>query len=77
LPFVFNKNIIKRNDLFSLSAADSNRLLTSTSTTVITTEARATGETHVAGVAAVVGTTSKTVEHASSSHSSSSAATKH
>jgi len=58
-----------------LGAEDANRLLTSTSTTVIRTEAKAAGETHVAGVAAVVGTTAKTVEKSSSSHSSSSATT--
>jgi hypothetical protein len=55
---------------FSLGAEDANRLLTSTSTTVIRTEAKATGETHVSGVAAVVGTTATTVEKSSSSHSS-------
>jgi hypothetical protein len=55
---------------FSLGAEDANRLLTSTSTTVIRTEAKATGETHGPGVTAVVGTTATTVEKSSSSHSS-------
>jgi len=60
----------------ALGAEDANRLLTSTSTTVIRTEAKSAGETHVAGVAAVVGTTAATsVEKSSSSHSSSSATT--
>jgi len=58
----------------ALGAEDASRLLTSTSTTVITTQARAAGETHVAGATAVVGTTAIT-EEASSSQSSSSAAT--
>jgi len=53
-----------------LGAEDANRLLTSTSTTVIRTEAKATGETHVPGVTAIVGTTATTVEKSSSSHSS-------
>jgi len=57
----------------ALGAQDANRLLTSTSTTVIRTEATAQGETHVAGVAAVVGGT--TVEKSSTSHSSSSTTT--
>jgi len=60
----------------ALGAQDANRLLSSTSTTVIRTEARAAGETHVAGVSAVVGGTATTVEHSASSHSSSST-TKH
>ncbi len=58
-----------------MGAEDANRLLTSTSTTVIRTEAKSSGETHVAGVAAVVGTTTNTTEKSSSSHSSSSATT--
>jgi len=57
----------------ALGAEDANRLLTSTSTTVIRTEAKASGENHVAGVAAVVGTTATTVERSASSHSSSTA----
>ncbi|UJR16520.1 hypothetical protein I4U23_003421 [Adineta vaga] len=57
----------------ALGAEDASRLLTSTATTVITTEAKATGSTHVEGAAVVVGTTSKKVE--TSSHSSSSTAT--
>jgi len=64
----------------ALGAEDANRLLTSTSTTVIRTEARAAGETHVAGATAVLGTTATTVEQSSSSHSASShtaATTKH
>ncbi|UJR29930.1 hypothetical protein I4U23_017477 [Adineta vaga] len=62
----------------ALGAEDANRLLTSTSTTVIRTEATAQGETHVAGIAAVVGTTATTTEKSSSSHSSSSVtASKH
>jgi hypothetical protein len=48
---------------FSLGAEDANRLLTSTSTTVIRTEAKATGETHVAG------TTATMTERSSSSSS--------
>jgi len=59
----------------ALGAEDANRLLTSTSTTVIRTEAKATGETHVVGPAIVVGTTANTVEKSSSSHSSSSTTT--
>jgi hypothetical protein len=55
-----------------LGAEDANRLLTSTSTTVIRTEATATSETHVAGAAVVVGTTAATVERSSIAHSSSS-----
>jgi hypothetical protein len=39
-----------------LGAQDANRLLTSTSTTVITTEAKATGETHVAGATVAANT---------------------
>jgi len=58
----------------ALSAEDANRLLTSTSTTVITTEAKTSGETHVAGAAVVVGTTAQTVETSSASQSSSSSA---
>lgn len=58
-----------------MGAEDANRLLTSTSTTVIRTEAKASGETHVAGVAAVVGT--NTVEKSASSHSSTTTTTKH
>jgi len=58
-----------------LGAEDASRLLTSTSTTVIRTEAKTAGETHVEGTAAVVGTQTKTVETASSSQSSSSAKT--
>jgi len=61
----------------ALGAEDANRLLTSSSTTVIRTEARSTGETHVAGAAVVVGTTATTVENASGSHSSSSATKTH
>jgi len=57
----------------ALGAEDANRLLTSTSTTVIRTEAKATGETHVAGSAVVLGTTATNVEKSSSSHSTSSA----
>ncbi|CAF1266262.1 unnamed protein product [Rotaria sp. Silwood1] len=60
-----------------LGAEDASRLLTSTSTTVITTEAKATGETHVAGTAATANTTATTVEKSSTSQSSSSATTKH
>lgn len=59
----------------ALGAEDANRLLSSTSTTVIRTEAKATGETHVAGANVVVGSTKTTVEKSSSSSSSS--ATKH
>ena len=58
--------------VFSLSAEDANRLLTSTSTTVIRTEARAQGETHVAGAEAIVGKKIETVEQSSSSSSKSS-----
>ncbi|CAF2708448.1 unnamed protein product [Rotaria sp. Silwood2] len=60
-----------------LGAEDASHLLTSSSTTVITTEAKATGETHVAGTAATANTTATTVEKSSASHSSSSATTKH
>jgi len=63
------------HEVAALGAEDANRLLTSTSTTVIRTEARATGETHVAGTTAVLGTTGTTVENASSSQSSHSATT--
>ncbi|CAF3893159.1 unnamed protein product [Rotaria sordida] len=59
-----------------LGAQDANRLLSSTSTTVITTEARAAGETHVPGAAVTANTTTKTVEQSSASHSSTSATTK-
>jgi len=63
----------------ALGAEDANRILTSTSTTVIRTEATATGETHVAGGAVVVGTTATHVEKSASARSSSSttATTKH
>jgi len=54
----------------ALGAEDANRLLTSTSTTVITTEAKAAGETHVAGATAVVGGTASTVQTSSSQSSS-------
>jgi hypothetical protein len=57
--------------IFSLGTEDANRLLTSTSTTVIRTEARAQGENHVAGAEVVVGQTAKPVESASSKSSSS------
>jgi hypothetical protein len=57
-----------------LSHEDASRLLTSTSTTVIRTEARAQGETHVAGTEAIVGKTTQTVEQQQSSSSSSSKA---
>jgi len=53
----------------ALGAEDANRLLTSTSTTVIRTEAKAAGESHVAGA------TVTTVEKSTRSNSSSSAAT--
>jgi hypothetical protein len=59
----------------ALGAQDANRLLTSTSTTVIRTEAKAANETHVGGVSAVVGTTSTTNEHSSRTQSTSSTAT--
>ncbi len=49
-----------------MGTEDANRLLTSTSTTVIRTEARAQGENHVAGAEAVVGIKATTVENASS-----------
>jgi hypothetical protein len=63
---------------FSLGAEDANRLLTSSSTTIIRTEAKSSGETHVAGTTAVLGTTATTVEKSSTAHSSSSTtATKH
>jgi hypothetical protein len=67
------KDYLKRIllNIFSLGAEDASRLLTSTSTTVIRTEAKASGETHVEGTAAVVGTQTKTVETASSQSSSS------
>ncbi|CAF1241996.1 unnamed protein product [Adineta ricciae] len=55
----------------ALGAEDANRLLTSTSTTVIRTEAMAQGETHVPGAAVVVGTTATTVEKSSSSSTTS------
>ena len=59
---------------FSLGAEDASRLLTSTATTVITTEATAVGSTHVEGVAVNVGGTRTTVEQSASSSSSQSAA---
>jgi hypothetical protein len=55
-----------------LGAEDANRLLTSTSTTVIRTEAKSSGESHVAGGTAVVGTT---VDQSSRTQSSSSSTT--
>jgi phage host-nuclease inhibitor protein Gam len=62
----------------ALGAEDANRLLTSSSTTIIRTEAKSSGETHVAGTTAVLGTTATTVEKSSTAHSSSSTtATKH
>ena len=69
------KNLLK---IFSsLGAEDASRLLTSTSTTFITTEAKAAGETHVAGTEPVVGTRATTTEKSSASHSSSSATTRY
>jgi len=65
------------HEVATLGAEDASRLLTSTSTTVITTEARAAGETHVEGATVNLGTTATTTETASSqssSHSASSAA---
>jgi len=53
-----------------LGAEDASRRLASTSTTVIRTEAKATGETHVAGTEAVVSTKSSTAQASSSSQSS-------
>ncbi|CAF3222928.1 unnamed protein product [Rotaria socialis] len=44
-------------EVAALGAADANRLLTSTSTTVIRTEAIAAGETHLVNIKAVIGTT--------------------
>jgi len=61
----------------ALSAEDASRLLSSTSTTVITTEARATGETHGAASVVHLGGTATTLETATSSHSSSSATAAH
>jgi hypothetical protein len=60
----------------TLGAEDANRLLTSTSTTVITTEAQAAGATHVEGASVAVGGKAVT-ETASSSHSSSSHSASH
>ncbi|CAF1454826.1 unnamed protein product [Adineta steineri] len=64
-------------EVAALGAEDANRLLTSTSTTVIRTEAKATGETHVAGTTAVVGTTATTVEKSASSRTSTSTTASH
>jgi hypothetical protein len=72
--FIEKEDYLKRIllNIFSLGAEDANRLLTSTSTTVIRTEARAAGESHVEGATAVVGTTASTVQTASSQSSQSS-----
>ncbi len=58
-----------------MSVEDFDPLLTSTSTTVIRTEAKAAGEIHVPDGEAVVGTKTTTTETASSSQSSTSAKT--
>lgn len=55
---------------FSLGAEDANRLLSSTATVVIRTEAKATGETHVPATAALIGGTSTTTTTNSSTTSS-------
>ncbi|CAF0886643.1 unnamed protein product [Adineta ricciae] len=60
----------------ALGAEDANRLLTSTATTVITTQAVASGATHVEGATVTVGGT-KTVQSESHSSSSSSKAVTH
>jgi hypothetical protein len=51
----------------ALAHEDASRHLASTTTTVITTQAKATGETHVAGAAVVVGGKTTVTEQASSS----------
>jgi len=61
----------------ALGAEDASRLLTSTSTTVITTEAKAAGENHVEGATVNVPTATRTetVEKSSSSRATGAAAT--
>lgn len=54
-----------------MGAEDANRLLSSASTTVITTEARAAGHTHVEGATVNLGTPAQTVQTQSSSSSTS------
>jgi len=61
----------------ALAHEDASRHLASTTTTVITTQAKATGETHVAGAAAVVGEKTTVTQQASSSSSSHTATSAH
>ena len=58
---------------FSLSAEDASRLLSSVSTTVITTEARAAGETHVEGATVILPTTTTTETVKKSTHTTNAA----
>ncbi|CAF1157483.1 unnamed protein product [Adineta steineri] len=60
----------------ALNAEEASRLLAATATTVTTTEAKATGTSHVEGASGVVGTAVGTV-HTTSSHSSRSCTIKH
>ena len=48
--------------MFSLGAEDASRLLSSTATTVIRTEAKATGENHVEGAVVNLPTEKRTIE---------------
>ena len=56
-----------------MSAEDASRLLSSTSTTVIRTEAKAAGETHVEGTTVNLPTTTTTETRKTSTSSSSNA----
>jgi len=59
----------------ALGAEDASNRMASTTTTVITTQAKSSGETHVAGAEVVVGSATDTVETSSASHSSTATAT--
>lgn len=60
LIIVTKKDVLTLKFSCSLSAEDASRLLSSVQTTVIRTEAKATGETHVEGAAVTLPATTTT-----------------
>jgi len=58
------------DEVASLSAADAQNRLQSTTTTVIQTQSKSAGESHVAGATVVGGDTTTTTTNKSSSHHS-------
>ncbi len=69
LVFQKHRKIECQTLICSLAHEDANRHLASTTTTVITTEAKAAGATHVSGASVVVGDkTTVTKEASASSH---------